>query len=47
MILATMADTFRNLGGGGGGGAGKIKYLVSAILVAHPLIAARKFVAHH
>ena len=29
-----------------GGWARKIIYLVSAILVAHPLIAARKFVAH-
>ena len=28
------------------GRAGKIIYLVSAILVAHPLIAVRKFVAH-
>jgi hypothetical protein len=29
-----------------GGGAGKIIYLVSALLVAHPLIAAQIFVAH-
>jgi hypothetical protein len=29
-----------------GGGAGKIIYLVSAISVAHPLIGARKVLAH-
>ena len=31
---------------GGGGWTGKIIYLASALLVAHPLIPARKFVAH-
>jgi hypothetical protein len=50
-IISKTRNSFLGTGhkvkrGGGGGGGGKNICLVSALLVAHLLIAARKFVAH-